>query len=462
MTSTESSSEPVTLPLPPRKPPHDPLPGQLPARLPVSRSPVPDTIEQALRARRRRVQAAEHAGKTLAALAVSDNRIDQALRSIAVLAGEARELLDAKLAAAAGPAFDDAAFLRLALAIQSKEPGWLRLVEQLHGRAPRAVRDALWFFPASLDTFPLAADHVVELFWHALERLELLPLALELVGRCDLRHLANDVRPLTHSAEFSPLAHWVLLCLDAAGEPTERFLCEGLLSEDRDAQVQAMAMVRVAPHLPHDEWLMPFLGREEPFWAWPVMVARHPRRLCDMLAQHTALSEEDRLRVLAVGGYLDCVVEACRGFAAQPDALTPEQADLLMLTLGEVPMEALVRPNDIHAKAQALRAALLRVCRRLHIGVTNDADRCAWDVEQIFSEPAKARAIRLREGRVHSSPVPNLGTSLTQLTHPLRQWLYIERAVAGGHVLTLDALDVCRRQMLALTVSDFLHELQAG
>ena len=37
-----------------------------------------------------------------------------------------------------------------------------------------------------------------------------------------------------------------------------------------------------------------------------------------------------------------------------------------------------------------------------------------------------------------------------------------ERAATGGHVLTLDALDVSRRQMLALTVSDFLHELQAG
>ena len=133
-----------------------------------------------------------------------------------------------------------------------------------------------------------------------------------------------------------------------------------------------------------------------------------------------------------------------------------------MLTLGAVPMEALVRPSDIHAKAKALRAALLRVCRRLHIGVTNDADRCAWDVDQIFSDPAKARATRLREGQIHSSPVPNLGTSLIQLTHPLRQWLYIERAAAGGHVLTLDALDVSRRQVLALTVSDFLHELQAG
>ena len=434
----------------------------MPARLPVSRSPVPDTIEQALRARRRRVQTAEHPGKTLAALAVCDNRIDQALCSLAILASEARELLDAKLATATGAAFEDAAFLRMGLAVQTKEPGWLRIVEQLHARAPRAVRDALWFFPASTDTFPQAASHVVELFWHALNHAELLPLALELVGRCDLRPLANDVKPLTHAADFSALAHWVLVCLDAAGEPTERFLCEGLMSADREAQVQAMAMVRVAPHLPHDEWLLPFLDREEPFWAWPVMVARHPRRMCDALAQHTRLPEADRLRVLAVGGYLDGIVEACRRFAAQPDALTPEQADLLMLTLGDVPMEALVRPNDIHAKAQALRSTLLRVCRRLHIGVTNDADRCAWDADQIFSEPAKARAIRLREGRVHSSPVPNLGTSLTQLTHPLRQWLYIERAAAGGHVLSLDALDVSRRQMLALTVSDFLHELQAG
>ena len=196
------------------------MPGGLPARLPASRSPVPDTIEQALRARRRRVQTAENPGKTLAALAVSDNRIDQAVRSLAILASEARELLDAKLATATGAAFEDAAFLRMALAVQSKEPGWLRLVEQLHARAPRAVRDALWFFPASADPFPQSAHHVVELFWHALERFALLPLALELVGRCDLRALANDVKPLTHSDEFSALAHWVLVSLDAAGDPT--------------------------------------------------------------------------------------------------------------------------------------------------------------------------------------------------------------------------------------------------
>ena len=166
MTSTEPSAEPITLPLPPR----GPEPGRLPARLPVARSPVPDTIEQALRARRRRVQTAEHPGKNLAALAVSDDRIDQAMRSVAILASEARELLDAKLATATGAAFDDAAFLRLALAVQTKEPGWLRLVDQLHDRAPRATRDALWFFPASADTFPPTAHHVVELFWHALEQ----------------------------------------------------------------------------------------------------------------------------------------------------------------------------------------------------------------------------------------------------------------------------------------------------
>ncbi len=424
-----------------------------------------DTIRRGLRARRRRVQIAAHPGKSLAALAVCDEQLDQAVRSAAIQSGQASAVLDKMLAEASPTTLDELCFFRTALAIQSGDPDWFDLVRRLQPQAPAGVRDALWFFPATSDVFPQVGTHVVGLFRQAQRHPELLRLALELAGRTDARALISDVQALLKDAsqpDVRSLAHWTLACMGQPADSTRELVAQGLKSDDRQRQSDALAIVRVAPYLAPDELLQHYLAVSEPSWAWPVMMARAPRPSCDRLLQHEGLADVDRFRVLALGSYLDGIVDACARMARQDGPVTPEQADLLLVTLGEVPVEARCHPNHTEAKSRALRALLLSACRRSHVGITNDADRCDWVMEQLFTDPAKARTLRFRDGSLHARPIPSLSPTMMQLTHPMRQWLYVERAALARHALSLDALDVARRQMSALSVAGFADDMLAA
>ena len=70
---------------------------------------------------------------------------------------------------------------------------------------------------------------------------------------------------------------------------------------------------------------------------------------------------------------------------------------------------------------------------------------------------AAAATARLRTGSLFpqnaaQSPPP-LGAAVLDTTHAMRQWAYIERAELTGMPLALSALDVFRRQQLALMIA---------
>jgi hypothetical protein len=125
-----------------------------------------------------------------------------------------------------------------------------------------------------------------------------------------------------------------------------------------------------------------------------------------------------------------------------------------------VPAQARTQPNVQVDKSKALLALVLQVCRQAHIAVKNDADLAAWRVEDILAKPADAAQLRVREGQRITKDVPSFGPSLLRVTHALRQWLYVERAVYGKHALALSADDVSRRQELAWMVADFADEMR--
>jgi hypothetical protein len=58
-----------------------------------------------------------------------------------------------------------------------------------------------------------------------------------------------------------------------------------------------------------------------------------------------------------------------------------------------------------------------------------------------------------------SRTLPELGQAIFRVTHGLRQWLYIERALMGQHALALSAYDVSRRQELAMMIAEVADEL---
>jgi hypothetical protein len=68
--------------------------------------------------------------------------------------------------------------------------------------------------------------------------------------------------------------------------------------------------------------------------------------------------------------------------------------------------------------------------------------------------------VRVRAGLRITQDVPALGAATYRVTHGLRQWLYVERAVYGKHAFALSAHDVSRRQELALMVADFVDEMR--
>jgi hypothetical protein len=56
---------------------------------------------------------------------------------------------------------------------------------------------------------------------------------------------------------------------------------------------------------------------------------------------------------------------------------------------------------------------------------------------------------------------PPLDHKALNVTHGLRQWLYIEHAILGRHPLALSAYDVSRRQELAMMIAEVADEMRA-
>jgi hypothetical protein len=69
-------------------------------------------------------------------------------------------------------------------------------------------------------------------------------------------------------------------------------------------------------------------------------------------------------------------------------------------------------------------------------------------------------SIRLRDGKRMTNTLPVLGRAVFRVTHPLRQWLYIERALLGRHALALSAHDVSRLQEAAMMIAEVADALQ--
>ena len=64
------------------------------------------------------------------------------------------------------------------------------------------------------------------------------------------------------------------------------------------------------------------------------LACRQPRRLYDYAQQCSDLPAALQLRVAALTGYLDGIIAACADMADSDGPISPMQADLLLLTLG--------------------------------------------------------------------------------------------------------------------------------
>lgn len=430
-------------------------------RLPPLPGLLDDTLDQAIRARQRRIFIADNPNLSLGAMRVSDKSIDQAIVSASLYGQDAARQLDARIAASTGAAQEAAVFLRLALATHAHDPAMTQLAAEYAAQHPRAVRDALWFYPVPSGPFTDSADHVVALFDASADSPSLRQLALELAGRRDVKALRDQIAPLLDDPQQGAMAHLTLSCMGYANDATRRFVNVSLASGNQALRDAALAIAAVDPRLAEDAALKQVIQVDpEADAAWAILACRHPHRAHEHARQRDDLPESRRMRIAALTGHLDGIIRVCAEVTDKDGPVSPAQADVLQLALGDVPMEARCEPSDREQKSAALRALLLRVCRHSHIPLQNDADRCPWSAEAILAKPEQASSIRLRGGEPWRSGVPAFGQAVIEVTHGMRQWLYIERAVLGQHALPLSALDVARRQELALMVAELADELR--
>ena len=431
-------------------------------RLPPLAGLLDDTLDQAIRARQRRLLIADHPGLNLAALKVTDNAIDQALKSAGLYGKDAALQLDARIAQSKGATQEAAVFLRMALAVQTQEPTLFELTTDYHAKFSLAVRDAYWFYPAPFGPFDDSSAHIVSLFEKSAADPGLRLLALELAGRRDVKSLKPHVEASQDDPRQMPAAHYALACMGLAGELTKRYVKAALASNEPLLIPPTMATVAADPRLADDATLNKLLVGDPTLFdpAWAIQTCRQPRKLFEYAKTRADLADALKLRIVALTGYMDGIIVACADMAASDGPVTAMQADVLELALGGVPAEARCEPNDQDAKSKALRELVLQVCRNAHIPVCNEANRGPWEVAAILDKPEKAGEIRLRNGLPLRDAVPALGRAVFEVTHTLREWLYIERATTGRHALALTAMDVSRRQELALMVGELVDDLR--
>jgi hypothetical protein len=414
-----------------------------------------DTVEQALRARQRRVYVAGNATFNLGALRVCDDAIDKALLSASLYGDDVAAYLNAKINDLTGDARDAAVFLRLALAVQVRDPALIDITEGFIEQHLGAVRDAFWFYPVPSSPFSDNIDHVVRLFDREDAVTPLRILALELAGRRDVKQLHQRIYALRQDPELAPHVHLALARMDKMMAFVQEFIRTSLATGSDTLHQSALTIASIQPGLVEETALYAAVNTDPESYdlAWAMLACRHPRRIFERANQSKDVLPSLWLRIVSFTGYIDGIIQACADITACEGAITAQQADVLELALGAVPVETRTEPNNSIDKSKALRDLVLRACRLAHIKLHNDADKCAWDIHLILVEPVQAVGIRLRSGKVMREAIPPFTSSVFEVTHGLRQWLYIERASSANHALSLSAMDVGRRQELALMVA---------
>jgi hypothetical protein len=429
-------------------------------------APIPglleELIDQGLRARQRRNFTVDHPAQTLAALRVPDGAIDRAVHAATLYGAEAIPLLDQRIAEASGGTQDAAIFLRIAFAVQIGEEDIVDLVVRYWTDHPHAVHEALRFFPIPHNRLQDDSSHIITLFEQTQQDKALASLAIRLAGERDVKALREAIELLIEDPYLAADAHFALACMGHATQTQASFVQQCLQSDDPTKISEGLRICAVDTRLvdTHDLKNAIDVMAHEADVAWAILACHYPRQTFLYAMGEDEQNPALKVRLAALAGYPDWVVALCGELAQREGCITPAEADVLNLVLGKVPVEARTEPNDTAAKSRALRQLLLQVFQQAHVAVHNDADRCPWQVDLILADLEQAASIRLRNGKRMTKTLPVLGQAVFRVTHPLRQWLYIERALLGQHALALSAHDVSRRQELAMMIAEVADELQ--
>lgn len=432
-------------------------------RLPPRANTLEPSLDLAVRARRRRVLTADHPGFTLRALAVADDAIDRVVVASAMEAPRAIAWLQSRIDQSNGDELDALVFVLCAVAVQSADGSASQFFERYASRHARAICDAYRFFPVPATPFSDSDEHIRELFSRPQASEDLNRLMIDLAGMRAVRSLKGKVEAFLDNPAFARNAHLALARMDCADTATQLFVQHGLQSAsavDRDVALQVAA---ANPRLANPNALAELVENHpnQAEAAWAILSVLAPRRTFDFAMTNDELETSIKLRIAAQTGFIDAIISLCAELAERPDSITPAEADVLLLVLGEVPAE--VRADGVaqETKSRVLRELLLRACRHAHITVQNDADLAPWRLEEIVTDAEQARQIQVRHAARFSDDAPRIGPEILDVTHGLRQALYLETATRSGITLPLLTDDISRRQQFALSLAELDCELRA-
>lgn len=438
--------------------------------MPSASQLIQELLAQTVRARQRRLFMTAADRTTLQALCSVDDMVDRNVRALSVFGSDAVDAAFRGLKATQQPAEQDA-YVHVLCATVVQMPDGAERAYMLHNCVSMylekhrvAVRDAFWFFPVGRSMFEARDSHVrVALesddpvfYW----------LGVELVGRTGNAALAKlllERRPAHAGAEVMGRSTEMALASSGVGPILKPQAIQRLLAGDEWAQAHALRLIAVTGQVGvlQPRQALALTASEHPVvrrLAWTLASLTMPRETQQYALAQPTLLPEIRTRVLALTGYADGVIESLAAVVKSPSPIEAPVKDLMLLSLGQVPMEATTSTVEAPAREQALRDLVLQTLRDSHIGVTNEADQGPWTAQHMLADPDKVAQVRIRGGQ-RKSAQGRLALTLMGLTAVMRQALYIEHAVHHRSALALSAYDTARRQRDALGISQGLREL---
>ena len=322
------------------------------------------------------------------------------------------------------------------------------------------MRDALWFFPAGHGPFDLRTDHVAALLDARDECVQLL--GIELAGRLGVLASVPRLGRWAQENGDGPRQRAGELALSRLGLtlPTQAGRVQALSQGSPEDLLHALRLIAATGQTN----LLPFASYLQHAGSTDAATARLAwclATLADPAAAHAAAHAFAHAAAMAPAGLDADLRHRVLALAGYPQGLIAIVGGLV-----RIPMEVNALPIDLAERERALRQAVLAAFRAAHVGVTNDADRCAWEPAAMLAEPDPRKSPRLRFGRGLAQAEPRrvaLGAALHLMTPWMCRALYIEQSAQAKRAFARDlsAYANARTQLDAIGMSGWLEDAAA-
>lgn len=413
-------------------------------------------IERAMLAYRKRCRSLDQGWQSLRALGVLEQPIESLLMSARYYGPEALAKARAACATASDSNVEAAIFVATAIeqnqitSNAAVDPPWFALYRS----HPLAVRNALWFYanPVVCQTLLKQADPL------------LLQLGVDLIGRMTQQNLAPHV-----AAAAVPEA--TKLCTLGRIDAYDQFRLIEIgdwlrigHSQHLHAVLEFLLTTGIKPSIAA---LYGILQSVKSTKSVELLSEDDLDAICALICIHATTDEVLRTlaklpsflwwRASAFLGWPSLLIKAFSEIENSEEALSREQKELILVTLGEIPAELIDRATTAPARHRALRELAAQVFRLNGCADITPEALIGWPQDLLLGPLWPLEQIRLRAGRPWGRSL-NFALIL-EVSHRMRRWLYAEHAATSGRPFPLSVEDCASRQVETLQTLEGLNEL---